>query len=154
MPETLDIIGLGAFLDGMVGVAANPQCQDALQTWCGEAKEELGDWMKQEQAPDGPAHAPLAASTVAKKGHSRILFEFGDLLDSVAGSGPGHIEEVTGNSAVLGTEHEKKGAPVASYLQHGTSRMPARPFIGATEKMGDRAAELVGESILEQIDQL
>lgn len=154
MSDTLATETLETFLAGVAAVTDDPQAEDALQQWATEAKEELGNLMDQEQAPDGPRHAPLAASTVAKKGHDRILWEFGDLRESVAGTGSGHIEDVSPNSVVLGTEHEKKGAPVASYLQRGTSRMPARPFIGATENMGDRAAELVGDAILRQIDQL
>lgn len=154
MPETLDADGLETFLDGIAGITDDPQVEGALQQWATESKDELGQWMDQEQAPDGAPHAPLAASTVAKKGFSRILYEYGDLRESVAGSGSGHIEEVSGNSVVLGTDHQKNGAPVASYLQNGTSRMPARPFVGATENMGDRAAELVGDAILGQIDQL
>lgn len=155
MPETLNgTEELGQFLDGVAGVCDAPQCHDALQQWATEAKDELGQWMDQEQAPDGAAHAPLAASTVARKGFSRILYEYGDLRESVAGTGDGHIEEVGPASVVLGTEHQKKGKPVAGFLQGGTSRMPARPFVGATEKMGDRAAELVSDSLMQQIDQM
>lgn len=66
--------------------------------------------------------APLAESTLARK-TGTILLETGELLGSIT-----HNVDPMGNltgEAYVGTDVE-----YAKYLEFGTSRMPARPFLG------------------------
>ncbi|TWT58880.1 Phage virion morphogenesis family protein [Thalassoglobus neptunius] len=142
------------FMNGLAGVVANPQCRDALQDWTDFAKGELDQMMHQQVSPDGTPYAPLSRYTSMLKGHSVALFETGELNSSVKGNRAGHIEQVTNNSARLGTAHTKNGEPVAARMQHGSGKIPARPFIGVNDKMADDAAERIGDDVNQQIDQL
>lgn len=84
--------------------------------------------------------APLAASTVRAKGHDEIL----------VGVPPGHLKdsfvvgEVTDAAATVGTD-----VGYALYLQMGTKRMPARPFVPVTEegRLTDQAAREIKEAM-------
>jgi phage virion morphogenesis protein len=73
------------------------------------------------QSPDGQGWAPLAASTVKRKGTDNILVDTGRLLGSIS-----HI--VSGDQAIIGTN-----VAYAGHLQHGTRKMPARPFLGLSD---------------------
>lgn len=85
--------------------------------------------------------APLAASTVAEKQRlgftGRIsptdpLYRTGELRASIKGS-------VAGNRVVVASDD-----PIAAAQEFGTSRIPPRPFIGATVfREGRDAADLI-----------
>lgn len=75
----------------------------------------------------------LAPSTVAQKARRgldpRILHATGRLSASLTGPGPGHIEIVTPQSMIFGTE-----VPYARFHQSGTHRMPRRRPIELREQ--------------------
>lgn len=62
----------------------------------------------------------LAQSTIDRKGFERPLFETGALRDSIT-----HNVDSNGKEAAVGTDLD-----YAKYLEFGTSKMPARPFLG------------------------
>ena len=62
----------------------------------------------------------LAQSTIDRKGFERPLFETGALRDSIT-----HNVDANGKEAAVGTDLD-----YAKYLEFGTSKMPARPFLG------------------------
>ncbi len=62
----------------------------------------------------------LAQSTIDRKGFERPLFETGALRDSIT-----HNVDSNGKEAAIGTDLD-----YAKYLEFGTSKMPARPFLG------------------------
>lgn len=71
---------------------------------------------------------PLAASTAAQKGSSRILVESKALVDSLTTEGAsGSLAEIVGNELRFGTQVEgEDGSYYPGLLRSGTSRMPAR----------------------------
>lgn len=74
-------------------------------------------------SPDGAPWAPWAPSTYlarAKQGSlgGGLLYNTGSLFNSISHS-------VSGDKVEVGTS-----SPFAKYLQMGTQRMPARPFLG------------------------
>lgn len=71
----------------------------------------------------GDAWAPLADSTVAIKGDSRILVMTGTMRAAL--SNPENVH-VVGDEARL----DARVVPYAHFHVTGTSRMPARPFLG------------------------
>lgn len=78
-----------------------------------------------EHGPGSEKWAKLAPSTVKRKGFNRILFEtgnmFSDTLQAVSGTyRMGKIPKW--NVSMVST-------PYAAYMQDGTDRAPARPFI-------------------------
>jgi phage gpG-like protein len=70
--------------------------------------------------------APLAASTIARKGHDTILSATGDLETSLTGTQDGGLRRVH----ITDDEMEYLSlVPYAGYHQTGTARMPRRrPF--------------------------
>ena len=86
---------------------------------------------KKKADPDGVKWAPWASSTARarrKEGSAGtgLLLRTGALRDSIN-------YEVQGNMKVV----IKTDLPYAQYIQNGTSKMPARPFLGSG-KMEDR----------------
>ncbi len=70
--------------------------------------------------------APLAASTIAAKGHDTILSADGDLEESLTGTTDGPLREVTIRRDEMAFVSR---VDYARYHQTGTSRMPRRrPF--------------------------
>jgi HK97 gp10 family phage protein len=62
----------------------------------------------------------LAQSTIDRKGFERPLYETGALRDSIE-----HNVDAGARDAYVGTDD-----PVAKYHEFGTSKIPARPFLG------------------------
>lgn len=91
--------------------------------------------------------APLKPSTIKRKGHDRILVESGDLRKSlVSVGGPGNISEVAPKGMLFGTDVE-----YASFLQEGTSRMPARPPVGISVETLDKLCDAVADATIEML---
>lgn len=77
------------------------------------------------RAPDGAPWAPWAPGTEAarnKKGNASrgLLYDSGELLRSITA-------RVENGQAIVGT-----GVSYAPFLQQGTNKMPARPFVGVS----------------------
>ena len=72
-------------------------------------------------SPDGAAWPSLKAATIARKSSKSILVDTGRLLGSIS-----HTS--SGSSATVGTN-----VAYAGFLQSGTRKMPARPFLGISE---------------------
>jgi phage gpG-like protein len=62
----------------------------------------------------------LAQATIERKGFERPLYETGALKNSIE-----HNVDADGRDAYVGTDD-----PVAKYHEFGTSKIPARPFLG------------------------
>ncbi|MGC1272582.1 MAG: phage virion morphogenesis protein [Planctomycetaceae bacterium] len=98
-------------------------------------------------SPNGVAMAPLSPVTVAKKGHDRPLVETDAMRQSLLQSGhPEHLGGTSHRGLVFGTSDEK-----ATIHQHGTKRIPARPFVGWTEERVDDAANKMADHLVEAL---
>jgi phage gpG-like protein len=101
----------------------------------------------EEREPGGSPWAPLAPSTVKKKGHNIILFETGTLLGSlVTVGGPGNVSAVSSRGSIFGTD-----VPYAIFHDQGTSKMPARPPVGISEERVDLLAERIADETVRQL---
>ena len=103
-------------------------------------------YFKSEIDPRGSKWAPLAQSTIARKGHMQILYETGRLRDSLQGRTGDSIREVSSGEGqesflVFGTS-----VPYAIYHQDGTARMAQREHVGLNETLGDMFAEQVADA--------
>jgi phage virion morphogenesis protein len=112
--------------------------------------EEAAEYMKRstvnrilrtKTSPDGERWEALRDVTVNLKGHDRILFETGDLANSI------QVEDVTHDGFVLTAT-----ADHASYMQEGIKRtrgmiknktVPPRPFMGFSEENKRRIAIMI-----------
>ena len=92
---------------------------------------EIAPGGRRAQRAQGKTWKPLAASTVERKrraGRTQMLVWSGAMRDNI-----GHKITVTPKVCRLEvgtTAYSEKGAPYPVYIQAGTSKMPARPFIG------------------------
>lgn len=90
--------------------------------------------------PNGAAWMPLAPSTIKRKGHSRILFDSGDLEASLISSGSGAVRETSHRGLLFGT----------SILYSGFHQN-TRPHVGATEERADLVGEAVADQTVEEL---
>lgn len=152
MPKTISVEELRDFLDGVVGVTLQPIAEEAKQATLGKVKAELAQGFLSSKAPNGSTWAPL--KDPRPKGHNqenKPLIDTGKLQDSVLHTGAEHIEGTSGQGVVIGTEVEYAGVH-----QEGSQEknIPARPFMGFSEKVLDISAELTADSVANQIDKL
>lgn len=97
--------------------------------------------------PNGEGWKPLSPVTVEKKGHDQPLVETNAMRTSLLQEGhPDHIGGTSHRGLVLGTSDEK-----ASIHQHGTKRIPARPFVGLTETRVDAAVHRLADDLVEML---
>lgn len=88
--------------------------------------------------------APLAASTVARKGSSEILVETGILEDSLTSrSGAFSRFDLRPKRLEMGTQ-----VPYGIYHQTGTSRMPARPPVKLAEDQKSQWVQILHAHIV------
>jgi HK97 gp10 family phage protein len=80
----------------------------------------------------------LAQSTIDRKGFERPLYETGALRDSIT-----HNVDSNGKEAAVGTDLD-----YAKYLEFGTSKMPARPFLGGALIAKERE---IGDGVLTEV---
>lgn len=96
------------------------------------------------QDSSGAAWTPLAASTVAKKGHDTILVDKSRMKASLVSPTGDSIRDVISEAGMAGVAF---GTDVeyAHFHQTGTSRMPARPPVGISEKTIDQVQNEVAD---------
>ncbi len=101
--------------------------------------DDFEDHFMQAQGDNG-AWAPRKDS----KPHPLLILT-GALLEGVRDTGnPANIHDVASNVLTLGIDSSV--VMYAAYHQYGTSRMPARPFIWASEEAIDAAADKFAEA--------
>lgn len=105
-----------------------------LQGYMTELETAHVDYFMEEHDPVGKAWKPLSPRTIARKGHDQILFETGALMNSPGGQTADSIKlvfrEGDGTYLVFGT-----GVEYAHWHMTGTTRMPARPFLGLNDEL-------------------
>jgi len=100
-----------------------------------------------QMTPGGEAWAPLKPSTIARKGHNRILFETGALKNSlITPGGPGNVNEVFPRGLVYGTE-----VPYSIFHTTGTDKMPKREHVGMSSETVDKLCDRVANNVVEQM---
>lgn len=104
--------------------------EDATPAW--EAMADRFGALETEQfasqgASGSGGWAPLAAATVAAKGHDTILVDTGALRDQLTNR-PFGVENIAKDSMEVGSN-----LPYGGYHQNGTDRMPQRRAVEFTE---------------------
>lgn len=97
---------------------------------------------KKKKGPDGTPWAPWASSTAKARRRSGTA-STGLLLNS------GALDQSLGYKVSGPKVSVSTTSPYARYLQNGTSRMPARPFIGLG-KVEERAIESIWKKWIKQ----
>ena len=138
---------LSTFMAAMGQATTRPKLAGVLTNWLQQVAGSLGVGFQQSKDPSGAVWKPLKRKR--PKGHnqgSRPLIDTGAMQASIVSTGAGHLQEVSDDSAMMGTEDFK-----AAFHQYGTSRIPARPFVGISDDMVDLAAEMVAAEIIETL---
>lgn len=107
---------------------------------------DIADSFAQRESPDGAPWAPLAGKYPPNK---RPLIDTGAMLGASLGRNAGTAAAVESNAQEVGV----KGDEIfyAIFHQLGTSKMPARPFIGMREETIDDGAEWLADYVLRRI---
>ena len=92
---------------------------------------------------------PLAASTVKRKGNTRILRDKDDLYGSFQKGATGNVTRITPNSADFGTADAK-----AMFHQMGTSKMPKRTIIEVTGDQEAKYGRIAANVLTERVRQI
>lgn len=148
MPDTLteQIDGL-EFLGGVYADVENQfnqmDWEPQLREFVDVLAEKHAEHFSGQHDPSGRAWAPLAQSTIDRKGHDTILFETGRLRSSVVG-GADHIEDVGGDFLVFGSSVE-----YGVFHDTGTQRMPQRQFVGMDEQTLGVLLESIADATVE-----
>lgn len=121
-----DVDGLEDVLHRLEGVGSRAvQTRPLLEMF----KQDLEQIMKNTFAEEGPGWAPLAASTVERKGFSQIGRETDAMMDSLTGDGAGAVREIFGDELIFGTSvTSEDGAPYPAIFHGGRAGQPARPL--------------------------
>jgi len=91
--------------------------------------QDLEQIMKNRFAEEGPGWAPLAESTVRRKGFSQVGRETDAMMDSLTGEGSGSVREIFGDELVFGTSVvSENGFPYPAAFHEGRAGQPARPI--------------------------
>ena len=134
-------------MDTVGQLTSRPKLSGVLTDWLQRVAGSLGVGFQQSKDPSGAVWRPLKRKR--PKGHNqgtRPLIDTGAMQASIISTGAGHLQEVTDDSAMMGTADEK-----AAFHQFGTSRIPARPFVGISDEMADLAAEMVAAEIIKTL---
>jgi len=100
-----------------------------------------------ERDPNLSAWPPLAAATIARKGHDEILFESGRLRTSLTTKGgPGHTGEIFDRGLSFGTD-----VPYSIFHQQGTRNMPQRAHVGMSPKLVEDLTETITKSAVNKL---
>jgi len=144
--ELTDLKQLGGILLDIEERAQNADYESTLQPFLETLEKTHAEQFRGQQDSSGSAWAPLAPSTIAAKGHNRILYETGALEESLTSGGGDAIREVFDRGLVFGTSTE-----YAIFHQEGTSRMPARPPVGMQEATLDTMTNAVADAAVDQL---
>lgn len=106
------------------------------------------DYFFDAKSPGGESWPALAPSTVAAKGHARILIDTGRLLQSLTQRGPDAVRNVTGGNGsfdlVFGT-----AVPYSVFHDEATGNRPARQHVGWNDQTLDEVTFHVLDGALE-----
>lgn len=97
--------------------------------------------------PSGSSWPPLAASTIARKGHDKPLILTSALVNAMTDrNAPGHVGEVQPRYMTYGTDIEYAGIH-----QDGTNRIPQREFAGMRDETVDKLADRIADALVEKL---
>lgn len=151
--ETIEVDGIEG-LEQVFGVIEADwfdfDYSELLESFIPKLEEKHAEHFEGQHDPSGLAWASLAASTIRRKGHNRILFETGRLGVSVIAESPDSIRDVISESLNHGLVFGED-VPYSHFLQDGTNRMPARKHVGINETTLTEFVDLIADDTVEKL---
>lgn len=118
--------------------------QPVLNTIMADMETSHAEYFQQQRSPGGSAWPALAPRTIKEKGHSRILYRTGRLMESLTRRTTDSIresyDELRNHGISFGTSVE-----YATFHQEGTRRMPQREHVGTNDDQLTKICELVAD---------
>lgn len=152
MPKEIGIDELGDFLEQTAGITAYPQSEKVMQEIVELTKEQLYTGFQNGTAPDGSSWPALKHPRPPRRNqNNKPLLDSYRLLKSVTNNTSDHVEGVSDEAMTLGT-YVEYGPPHQDGTKDGI--LPARPFMGFSERTKDQATEDVADDVIRQIDKL
>lgn len=154
MAETIELDELPEVFAGIQEQYEKIDWRGVLLDWHTELEFIHGRYFVSGGGPAG-SWAPNAPSTVARKGHGRVLYGLTEQLYAsvTQDSAQGAVREVM-VSHVLKLLTFGTRVPYGIYNQEGTQRAPARPFVGVSEEVveqfTDDAANHIAKNLKEE----
>lgn len=151
--RTIEAKDFGAWLGEYLADVAKADVAPALDGVGELLRKGFAAAFASETGPNGQAWAARASSQITAHpdfAGRRLLVLSGDLFFAATTSaGIGNINQLAPQELLVGVS--AGSVPYAAFHQFGTSNMPARPFIYATEETVQASANLLADWLLENI---
>lgn len=127
---------LGVTVDQVARIDFRP----ALQVCSYLIQNDTRERFRKGEDPDGRKWAPLKKKPRIPKGRGvdQPLWATGRLVASTGAAAPEHVEELSRDSLVIGTN-----LSYAAYHQYGTRHIPARPFMGIGDDLAKKLEDVL-----------
>ena len=134
------------FLQRMTGVTENLQFgPDHWQATVNILEQLHEQYFAQQADPQGRPWPELSPVTIAQKGHSRILVDTSDLMNSLTNSSAQYaVRQATGDSYTFGTSR-----PFAGVHQSGAGRIPQRKHTGISDENLRHVENVIADTVVE-----
>lgn len=143
--EIDDFAFFGGILQQLENQIGRADYTETLDDYGRDIAAAHASYFDQQTDPNGTPWEPLAASTVARKGHSTILVDTNALRTSLTEiNGPNNFFRTDKRGALFGTTVD-----YAFWHMRGTSKMPARPMVGMNDEVIQQGADKVADASVE-----
>lgn len=150
MSKTMDINALAGDLAMINAALSDGSFQETLK---GPVLDEVRGGIRENFASEsGPDGESWPARKARGDGHP-LLQDTGALMQAATG-GSGNVTNVTARELSTGVDKGvvQGGIPGAGAHQYGYGKIPARPYLGASEQRLDAAGEAIADRGFELID--
>jgi len=179
--ETVNLADLAPWLANLGAQAARVSWLRAMKAATVMLKADFKENFERGESPDGVPWLPLKRQRANSKGGDLPLRDTGVLMASATAQGPGHVENITDTSLEFGTNLDKAqilndggtvrfpertrkpplppwvfpgkgGRPVFTRkIKEHTVAIPARPFVGLSERFLRRLDALLADEAQRQL---
>lgn len=179
--ETLNLSDLATWLKGKARVVAKTDCSGGFKQIAEMVKAEIREHFERQEGPDGAAWPPLAHPRKGGRGGGPLVDSGSLLRSLIDQGHPQHVEEITPDSLTIGTTNplapvHDEGATVhvpeqfrgpgekplvftapdgkTVFTRHVAAHdvtIPARPFMGISEKTQEKAAEIILDLFIKEM---
>lgn len=146
MLPAIEFDQIGAYLAGVAQKLEREPMPEAMEN----ARQAMHAGHEQNFASQSTRTGSPWAPRKQPTGGWPILTHFGPLRAAATGQGPGAVQETDGRTATVGVDTGVRVTPggvhSAGFHQSGTSRMPARPWLGASDEIENAIGEHIADA--------
>lgn len=140
--------GLQTVFDGISQDWNDGRFMGVLDTIMVDMERSHEEYFNRQGTPVGEAWPALSPRTIKEKGHSRILYRTGRLMESLSKTTSDSIrdkyDEIKNHGISFGTSVE-----YAMFHQEGTKHMPQREHVGTNDDQLNKICDMVADRAVE-----